>query len=989
MPRSSIENNQQQLPLKARLIEKARPGDPERAASIWDEFCKNQSESENAKNFDADLAAHPALPKLLKAIFGNSPYLTGLITRHPEVYQIAINAIPETHMSDLANDLRRRAKEAATIPEIMTLLRHFKKQAALFIALADIGEVWDVTEVVKAVTFTADTSLNCALDFLFRDATNKGEYLPPDPEHPQKGSGYIVLAMGKHGAFELNYSSDIDLIVFYDKQIIPLNETIEPGPYLVRLTQKLIKIMQEITADGYVFRMDLRLRPDPGATQIALSTEAAFAYYESFGQNWERAAMIKARPAAGDIAAGVAFLEELAPYIWRKYLDYAAIDDIHAMKRQIHNFKGHGSIKINGHDLKLGRGGIREIEFFVQTQQLIAGGRQPELRTRQTLTTLKLLAEQHWIKPEVCQDLSLAYKYLRRLEHRVQMLHDEQTHKLPQDPEVLERFAKFCGYPDLKNFGEELIRQLKTVQRHYEDLFEEDVSLAGQCGNLVFVGDNPDPGTIETLTRLGFKAPEAAIDMVKTWHYGRYAATRSSKARERLTEFQPILLEAIAKTSQPDKALATFDTFLKDLPAGVQLFSLLSSNPNLLRLIADIMGTAPSLARILSRRTRLLDAVLDPAFFGDLPDEAQLHEIITEEFARCEDYQDTLDRARVIGQEQKFLTGVRLLSGMLDASSAARNYTRIAETVIDELQLKVLRELEAQHGTFEGSGVSVLAMGKLGGREMTALSDLDLILIYDFDPGQTQSNGPKPLSPTQYYSRVTQRLISALSAPTAEGELFEVDMRLRPSGRAGPVATHIDSFIEYQRNQAWVWEHMALTRARPITGPAPLKAKLCMIISDILSKPRDTLKLARDVDEMRGKIKEQKGTSDLWDIKQITGGQVDLEFICQYLQLRDGHRHKSILETNTEESFRAMQKAGNINEATSATLIEAAIIYNTLIQLIRLCIEQGFDPETASEGLKSLLAESLSLPSFSSLTETIKIKQNEINELYGRIILSD
>ena len=373
-------------------------------------------------------------------------------------------------------------------------------------------------------------------------------------------------------------------------------------------------------------------------------------------------------------------------------------------------------------------------------------------------------------------------------------------------------------------------------------------------------------------------------------------------------------------------------------------------------------------------------------FFGELPDEAELHQIIEEQFARCEAYEETLDSARIIGQEQTFLTGVRLLSGVIDAAQAANRYTRIAETVIAELQQKVTDELIAQHGSFEDMGVSILAMGKLGGREMTASSDLDLILIYDYAEGQIQSDGKKPLSPTQYFARLTQRLISALSAPTAEGELYEVDMRLRPSGRAGPVATHIESFKDYQRNQAWVWEHMALTRARPITGPEELQAKLTGTISDVLAKVRDAASLAKDVNEMRQKISEQKGTDDKWNLKQVRGGLVDLEFICQYLQLRDAHKDSSILQTRTEESFRAMAEAGILDPAKGRKLSDAARTYNTLMQMIRLCTAEGFSPSTASNGLKTLLANSLQLPSFSALNEHLDTTLTDISNIYQNLI---
>lgn len=972
-------------PFTALLRTAPVPNDPARAEELHQELKTLIEANPDLAPLANALSNSPALEALLSGIFGNSPFLSSLITRHPAYLLAILKTPPASFMATIGECLATAMAAATSLQEAMHHLRLYKQQAALFIAMADLGGVWPLEKVVNAITVTADTSLREAVRFLFRLGTERGEIQPPDPADPVKDSGYIVLAMGKQGAHELNYSSDVDLIVFFDQAKARLREDLTPAPYFVKLTRHLAKLMQEYTEDGYVFRVDFRLRPDPGATQVALSTDAAFSYYESFGQNWERAALIKARPCAGDIPAGRSFLKGLAPFIWRKYLDFAAIDDIHAMKRQVHAHKGHGKIAIAGHNIKLGRGGIREIEFFAQTQQLIAGGRQPELRTLKTLETLNGLVENNWIKPEARDDLTAAYIFLRTIEHRIQMIADEQTHSLPHDSAGMARIAHFSGFETVEQFSETLHYHLLKVQQHYAELFEDIPALSSKTGNLVFVGDTPDPGTVETLSQMGFNDPDRIIETVRGWHFGRYAATRSARSRERLTEFQPLLLEAIAKTAQPDLALATFDRFLKDLPAGVQLFSLLSSNPNLLRLIAEIMGTAPSLARTLSRRTRLLDAVLDPGFFGLLPNEEELKTLIEEEFATCRDYQDTLDRARATGQEQAFLTGVRLLSGVINSTEAARGYTQLAETIIQELQAKVTEEIECQHGSFKGAGASVLAMGKLGGREMTASSDIDIILIYDFEEGQVMSDGKKPLSPSQYYARYTQRLIAALSAPTAEGLLYEVDMRLRPSGRSGPVATRLESFTTYQHDQAWVWEHLALTRARPITGPETLQQKLRDAIHDVLVKPRNHPEILKYVEEMRQKIEQEKGTDNIWDIKQHRGGLIDLEFIAQTLQLLHGSDTPEILDTNTICVLEKLQKASLLPADITSELYQAAIFYNDLMQIIRLCTDKEINPETITSDLKIRLAESVAMEDFEAVNNRLAATMARIKEIYDQI----
>ena len=569
--------------------------------------------------------------------------------------------------------------------------------------------------------------------FLFREARAKGQWLGGTDAAPEAGSGFIVLGMGKYGAAELNYSSDIDLIVFYDLDQLKLRDGLEPQPFFVRLTKDLVKILQERTADGYVFRVDLRLRPDPGATQVALSTDSAFHYYESFGQNWERAAMIKARAVAGDEPAGRAFLTELAPFVWRKYLDFAAIADIHAMKRQIHVHKGFGVIGVAGHNIKLGRGGIREIEFFAQTQQLIAGGRQLDLRIPRTLSALGQLVRRGWIKQEVETELTAAYVFLRTIEHRLQMVADEQTHQLPESDAELEAFSRFAGFSDKAAFSAALLAVLETVQRHYGVLFEDSPELTRGGHNMMFAGEADDPATVEALGKLGFAQPSQVIATVRGWHHGRYPAVRSAQARERLTEVQPLLIEALAETASPDTAFTGFDRFLSELPSGVQLFSLLRANPKLLRLVADIMGTAPRLARILSRRRRVLDAVLDPRVLGDMPSQTAIAAMIADEMAGANDFQDALDRARVIGNEQAFLIGVRVLTGMISAPLAGSAYAQLAEELIGAVQRAVEADFAIAHGKVPEGAAAVLAMGKLGGREMTASSDLDLIVVYDFD----------------------------------------------------------------------------------------------------------------------------------------------------------------------------------------------------------------------------------------------------------------
>lgn len=923
---------------------------------------------------------------LLTTISSASSYLTGLMLRNPQTLLQCLICDPDEYLIRLGEELACDFQGVTSEKEAMVLLRIFKRRIALTIALADIGGVWDNDEVTQALSNAADRSVACAVRFLLARAVQSGDVVPSNPAEPEKGCGYFVVGMGKLGAGELNYSSDIDLIVFFDAARSNLKQGIEPAPFYVRLTRSLVRLLQDRTAEGYVWRTDLRLRPDPGATQLALSTDAGLSYYESFGQNWERAALIKARVIAGDAEAGALFLEQIAPFIWRRYLDFAAVADIHAMKRRVHEFKGHGRIAVAGHDIKLGRGGIREIEFFTQTQQLIAGGRQAELRTLKTIVTLAGLAQKGWIEARDAEELTEAYRFLRMIEHRLQMIADEQTHELPSDRDDLERIARFSGFESAGAFSDALVAQLTKVQSHYDALFAGLPELDQKDQAPAFRGDDESPETLAALKECGFRDPAAVTEIIRGWRSGRYAATRSQRSRECLAEILPELLEAIAVTADPDSAFTSFDRFLQELPAGVQLFSLLRSTPSLLRLIADIMGTAPRLARVLSRRSQIIDAVLDPGFFGDLPTRRELGEMISRELAAAEDYQDCLDRARITGQEQAFLIGVRILSGTIGADQAGGAYARLAQSLIAALHEQVEKELIHRHGRIKGGEAVVIAMGKLGSREMTAASDLDLIIVYDFDEDAGPSDGARPLAGGQYYARFTQRLISALSAQTAEGTLYEVDMRLRPSGKSGPVATHINGFADYQKNQAWTWEHLALTRARIVSGPDALRQKVEGVIRDVLTLKRERKKIAEDVHDMRVRIDKQKGTDDPWDIKQVRGGLMDLESIAQFLQIITAHEKPEVLDQNTAQALENLAVAGVLAPADAQLLVPAAGLYHDLTQLIRLCLDRPFDPITVSPGLKGLLTRATIKPSFKELEDHLTATVSAVREAYGRLI---
>jgi glutamate-ammonia-ligase adenylyltransferase len=932
--------------------------------------------------------ARPGVRDLLLGVADHSPYLWRLIGDDPGRLARLLGAPPEDSLAALveALGLRRDDDEAA----LMRALRRAKAESALLIALADLGGVWDLTAATEALTRFADAAVAAALRFLLRQAARDGRLrLDPDAQRIEAGCGLVVLALGKLGARELNYSSDVDLVVLFDSRAAAIPEGVEPTPMFVRMVKALVRLLQERTADGYAFRVDLRLRPDPGSTPIAVSVAGAGVYYETLGQNWERAAMIKARAAAGDLELGRRFLADLAPFIWRKYFDYAAIADIHAMKRQIHAVRGHDRIAVAGHDLKLGRGGIREIEFFVQTQQLIFGGRRPTMRGARTLDMLRQLHAEHWVGAEAVDDLTNAYTFLRRVEHRLQMVDDEQTQRLPFEANALARFAAFCGYAGLEAFAAAMTDHLRRVEKHYARLFEDAPTLGAEAGSLVFTGVVDDPETLTTLRRLGFQRPEEAAETIRGWHFGRRSAVRSARAREVLTELVPALLAAFSGSGDADAALSAFDAALARMPGAVELLSILRSNAPVRELFGDLFGSAPRLAGVVAQRPHVLDAAIDPGrvgAIGDSLDEQRLAARVAEFLDAATTFEDMLDRARDFAAEEMFVIGVRLLSGALDCERAGRAYSALAQGLVAALLTRVSDSFALDHGRVPGGRVAVLAMGKFGSREMTAASDLDLIVVYDFPAEASESDGARPLGAVVYYARLTQRLIAALTAPTKAGKLYDVDLRLRPSGGKGPLATQLTAFKLYQAAEAETWEHMALTRSRVVAGEPGLAAEIGEAIAAVLALPRDPEKLARDVRAMRKLIAHEKGDQDPWDLKLVSGGLIDIEFVAQYLTLAHGRDHPGLLDPSTRAVIAEAAARGLIAPDDAAALADAHRLYTDATQIMRLAVAGPFDPAKAASGVKRRIAAAAALPDFESLQGAVGEARENVRRVYAKIL---
>ncbi len=889
----------------------------------------------------------------LAPVFAASPYLFGLARRWPDRLAAVLDEAPADRLAAIL-----AAAEALDggADDLRAPLRRLKGELHLLTALADLGGVWDLHQVTDALSRFADVSVNAALRGVAHDQRERGKLVsaPDDPRGPVPG--LFGLAMGKHGAFELNYSSDIDISLFWEPEaLIPaLAEGVEPQRFLDRLAQSLAALMQERTGDGYVFRVDLRLRPDPSSTPPVVAAPTALAYYESVGQNWERAAFIKARAVIGDLGAAADFLKALRPFIWRRSLDYPAILDIQSIKRQIHVHKTGDGLEAAGANLKLGRGGIREIEFFAQTQQLILGGRDPGLRMPRTVDALAALRDAGHVDAEACAELSAAYVSLRRLEHRVQMLDDEQTHSLPVEPDARRRVAALAGVDDLAGFDAGVEALLVGVNRRYGELFEGEEELSSPYGSLVFTGVENDPETLKTLDRMGFSDPVMVADTIRGWHHGRIPATRTSRGRELFTRLAPRLLTALADTGAADAAFRRFAVFFSGLSAGVQVQALFLAQPKLFDLVVGVMAFAPRLARALGRYPAALDSMLDARFARSIEEDTGVVAQMGAEAAAAPDFEIAMNVVRRVHREQMFRIGVQTLTGRAGPEEAGRAYTTLADACLRALAPAAMAETVRQGGVLAGGAVAVVALGKAGSREMTASSDLDLMTVYDA-PEDAVSDG-REWAAGVFYSRFTQRLIAALSAHTAEGGLYEVDMRLRPGAAKGPVSLRLSAVEDYYATEADTWEFMALTRARVVwSDDEEFGARVSASLESILRHPRPGVGFAADARRMRDRMARQRPPQGHWDVKLAPGGQVDAEFVAQVRQLRQA-RAGEPLTVSTLEAL-----------ADDPELAEAWRLQQALSQILGAAFDDRPDPDQEPEGFRERLAKAAGFSSFDAL----------------------
>lgn len=875
----------------------------------------------------------------------HAPFLRGLIERHPDL-------VARLERGDVEGALAACPPADPGLP-VARALRLERARTALVVAIGDLAGLLDLEGVMAALSGLAD----CALDRAIRTAI--AERTPDAP-----AAGFAAIALGKHGSLELNYSSDIDPILIFDPETLPRRAREEPGEAAVRIARRVVELLQARDADGYVFRVDLRLRPSPEVTPIALPVDAAIGYYESSAAAWERAAYVRARAAAGDTLLGQGFLDAIRPFVWRRALDFGAIGEIRAMSHRIRDHHLSGQAFGPGFDLKRGRGGIREVEFFAQIHQLIHGGRERELRAPATLPALAALAAHGRIAAEEAVALADAYRLFRTIEHRLQMIDDRQTHQLPPDPEALAAVARLHGLADGDGLLALLAPHAARVGRIYDALDSEPgASLPTDADALA-----------EALAGAGFAAPVPAAAVIGRWRGGAVRALQSAAAREALEEMLPTLTAAIGTAPDPLAALHRLDDMLARLPTALNFFRLLAARPPLAALLASILAHAPTLAADLGRRPELLDGLIDASALDPAPPVAGL----TAEFAAAEpdeDYERLLDRVRRLVGERRFALGVQLVEGASDPLAVAAGYARVAEAAVAVLAEATVREHERSHGRVPDSELVILALGRLGGRALTHASDLDLIYLFTGDFA-AESDGPKPLDATRYYNRLGQRVSAALSVPTAAGPLYEVDTRLRPSGSTGLLVVSVDSFADYQRSSAWTWEHMALARARPIFGTPAARAAVGRAIAAAIGAPRDPARLVADAVRMRSDIARHKPAAGPLDAKLVPGGLVDLEFCVHVAQLE----HRVGLDPRLDAAIDALIAAGHLPPAFA----EAHRVLARLLITLRLIAPDAAVP--AGAATRARVAASCGFADWDALLAGYAAARQTVADQWARIV---
>ena len=881
----------------------------------------------------------------LLAICGSSPFLTGVLARDPLYFrELFLERKIDLKRSeeDMLAALRSQINEETDYPALLPLVRHFKYREMLRIAARDLNGLAPLEEVTAELTSLAAASLQVAYEVARRSlVAEHGLPLVETPNGLREGD-LTVLGMGKFGGRELNFSSDIDIIYFYasDKGATSgvadgqggLKGNISLHAFFVKLAEMITRAISQVTDDGFVFRVDLGLRPEGKSGDMAVSLRSAEIYYESWGQSWERAAMLKARPVAGSLELGDQLLKLLEPFIYRKYLDYNLIEDIMGMKKKIDASLARE--REGEYNIKLGRGGIREIEFFIQALQLVYAGKNPALRSKNSLEALEALKDARIVNEDDCVSLAEAYRFLRIVEHRIQVVQERQTHSLPKKEDELRALARRCGY--LRANGPQRFSDVLESHRHkvsaiYGNLFlSRDEKLKEEIRPEIyyFFDRKADPDLImDMLAERRFERVEAAYENIVLLRDGPPRAHLTERARRLLEKIAPLLLQEIFASPDPDMALTNLDRFLCTVGSRSTFYALLAENRNILKLLVSLFATSEFLSKIFISHPEILDSMVSRASSSYFKERKTMRDELIDHLASAEDFEERLDVLRRFRHEEFLRVGMNDIYGKLGQTEIATQLTWLAEVCLMAAYEIAKRELARfgrptyvdVGGQTREAALAVIGMGKMGGGELNYHSDLDIIYIYDH---QGVTDGEKQLTNHEYFARLGQKIISVLTTQTREGYAYKIDTRLRPSGNAGPLVTSLESFKNYHREEAQIWERQALAKARVVFGDESLRESIGEIVRHAVysTSADDTIRSEIHRLRMRMETEIAREGEGSYNIKTGRGGMVDVEFIVQFLQLKYGKDFPDIRQVNTLTALKEIRTCGILDEACCAAL---------------------------------------------------------------------
>ena len=912
---------------------------------------------------------NPDRRRQLLTLLGGSPFLTGILCRHHQyfTYLFAAAAIDTCHgEAGMLADLRELIAIDADFSQLQAALRRYKAKQVLRIAARDLCGLATLEEVMAELSDLAAAALQRAYEVCSQQLQAEyGKPLQRDALGQSSEAAMTILGMGKFGGRELNFSSDIDLIYCYSSTHGETrggrrDEQISLHRYFVKLAEMVTRALHQVTEDGFVFRVDTRLRPEGNSGDLVVSLDGAEIYYESWGQSWERAAMLKARPVAGSIPVGNELLKRLKPFIFRRHLDFGMIEDIKVMKQKIN-----ASLDRRQHEqlnLKLGQGGIREIEFFIQALQLVNAGSRPQLQQRNSLKTIQLLAQEEMISTAEAQSLAEAYRFLRTVEHRIQMVQEQQTHSLPEDEHSLTILARRCGCADAAAFKGELDHHRQVVHGVFRELFHsadvDVVPIRPEVGVILAIDSDSDL-VKDLLEEKGFVNPDAAYETLNLLRGDSPSRRMTRRSRRCLEKLAPLLLGEILDCANPDQALNNLDAFLDSIRARSNFFSLLVENPPIAKLLIALFGSSQLLSRIFIQRPELLDALVFDSYGTQSKTREQMEEELGEQLAQEEDFEWRLDTLRRFRNEEFLRIALNDLHGFIEQEDIARQLSLLAEVCLEHATRMARQELVVRFGApFRGdtaqsglkSEFSVIGMGKLGGYELNYHSDLDIIFIYQ-EEGQTQAvNETDPerfrsISNHEYFAKLAQRIITTLSLVTREGFVYKIDTRLRPSGNQGPLVTSLSAFKRYHQESAQPWERQALTKARAVTGAADFIQSVQTTINELAFKRPLPDNLQAEIYRLRRRMEQEiaRESDDLLNIKTGRGGMVDVEFIAQFLQLRHAGEVAGLRIQNTINLLEILAAEELLAQGDADCLVSGYKFLRQLENKLRLLYDQSIN----------------------------------------------